>query len=144
MPQPRMIFVNVPVSHLQASIEFFRALDFEFDPRFTDETAACMVVSDQAFVMLLTREKFAEFTKKPVADAAAATETILAVSADSREGVNAFADAALTAGATTANDPLDYGFMYSRAFEDPDGHIWEPFWMDMAGFQAAGAAEAAA
>jgi uncharacterized protein len=127
--QSRLIFVNVPVKDLAASMEFFRKLGFEFDPKFTDEQAACMVVSDQAFVMLLEKARFADFTKKPVADAASATEAILAVSADSRDGVDELADAALSAGATPANDPMDHGFMYSRSFNDPDGHLWEVVWM---------------
>ncbi len=128
----RLIFVNLPVKDLDASVAFFRTLGFAFDPRFTDETATCMVVSEQAFVMLLTEPRFAEFTKKDVADAPRSTEAILAVSADSREDVDRFADAALGAGATPANDPLDHGFMYSRSFNDLDGHLWEVLWMDPA------------
>jgi uncharacterized protein len=126
----RLIFVNVPVADLEASMAFFRALGFEFDPRFTDDTAACMVVSEQAYVMLLRSDRFADFTDRPVADADAATEAILAVSAESREDVNAFADAALGAGGAPAKDPQDYGFMYSRSFNDLDGHLWEVMWMD--------------
>ena len=127
--QPRLIFVNVPVRDLSASRRFFGELGFDFDERFTDETAACMVVSDQAYVMLLTEPRFAEFTPKPVADARSSTEAILAVSAESREAVDAFADAALGAGATHANEPMDYGFMYGRSFHDLDGHLWEVMWM---------------
>lgn len=127
--QSRMIFVNLPVKDLAASKEFFAKLGFEFDPKFTDEQAACMVVSDQAFVMLLEQARFADFTKKPIADAAGTTEAILALSADSRDGVDELADAALAAGATPGNDPMDYGFMYSRSFDDPDGHLWEVVWM---------------
>jgi len=88
-----------------------------------------MVVSDQAYVMLLTKSRFADFTSKPVADARASTEAILAVSAESREAVDAFVDAALGAGATPANEPTDYGFMYGRSFHDLDGHLWEVMWM---------------
>jgi predicted lactoylglutathione lyase len=124
----RMLFLNLPVADLQASKEFFGRLGFAFDPKFTDDTATCMIVSDQAFVMLLTREKFADFTKKPVADGST-TQAIMAVSAESREDVDALADQALDAGATAANDPMDYGFMYSRSFNDPDGHLWEVMWM---------------
>ena len=126
----RLIFVNVPVRDLDASIEFFGSLGFEFDQRFTDETATCMIVSEQAYVMLLTEQKFAEFTNKEVADARESTEAILAVSADSRAGVDELCDAALAAGGTPANDPMDMGFMYSRSFNDPDGHLWEAVWMD--------------
>lgn len=130
MPSPsRAIFVNVPVRDLPASTAFFRALGFGFDEKFTDDTAACMIVSDQAYVMLLTEPKFAEFTTKPVADARVSTEAILAVSAESREAVDAFADAALEAGASRAGQPMDYGFMYSRSFHDLDGHLWEVLWM---------------
>ena len=125
----RMIFLNLPVQDLNRSKEFFGALGFEFDPKFTDDSATCMIVSDQAFVMLLVKERFADFTKKEVADATTSTEAIVAVSADSREAVDEFADAALGAGGTPANDPMDMGFMYSRSFNDPDGHLWEAVWM---------------
>jgi predicted lactoylglutathione lyase len=126
----RLMFVNVPVKDLDASVEFFRTLGFDFDEKFTDETATCMIVSDKAFVMLLTEERFADFTSKPLADARSTTEAILSVSADSREEVDAFADRALEAGASKANDPMDMGFMYGRSFNDPDGHLWEVVWMD--------------
>jgi predicted lactoylglutathione lyase len=125
----RLIFVNVPVKDLQASIAFFRTLGFEFDPKFTDDNATCMIVSEQAYVMLLSEPFFAGFTTNPVADARTSTEAILAVSAESREGVDAFADAALAAGATPAKDPMDHGFMYGRSFHDLDGHHWEVMWM---------------
>jgi predicted lactoylglutathione lyase len=127
--QPRLIFVNIPVKDLSASVAFFRALGFDFNEKFTDDSAACMVVSDQAYVMLLVEPRFAEFTTKPVADARTSTEAILAVSADSREAVDAFADAALGTGATPANEPMDHGFMYGRSFHDLDGHLWEVMWM---------------
>ena len=127
--QSRLMFVNIPVRDLAASMAFFRALGFDFDEKFTDETAACMVVSEQAYVMLLVESRFADFTPKPVADARAGTEAILAVSAESREAVDAFADAALEAGGSRANDPTDHGFMYARSFHDLDGHLWEVVWM---------------
>ena len=127
--QSRLIFVNLPVKDLSASIEFFRSLGFEFDPKFTDESATCMIVSDHAFVMLLDEKRFADFTKKQIADARSTTEAILAVSADSREEADAFADKALDAGASRANEPMDHGFMYARSFNDPDGHLWEVIWM---------------
>jgi uncharacterized protein len=127
--QPRYIFVNLPVRDLDASTEFFRSLGFDFDAKFTDDSCACMVVSEQAYVMLLTEQRFADFTKKPVADARTSTEAILCVSAEDREGVDAFADQALSAGATDANDPMDLGFMYGRSFHDLDGHLWEVMWM---------------
>jgi len=127
--QSRLIFVNLPVRDLTASTAFFRALGFDFDDRFTDETCACMVVSEQAYVMLLVESRFADFTTKPIADARASTEAILCVSADSRDAVDALADAALDAGASSANEPMDHGFMYGRSFCDLDGHLWEVMWM---------------
>jgi predicted lactoylglutathione lyase len=127
--QSRLIFVNLPVRDLAASTAFFRALGFAFDEKFTDESAACLVVSEQAYVMLLVEGRFADFTTKPVVDARVSTEAILAVSAESREAVDAFADAALNAGATRANEPMDHGFMYGRSFNDLDGHVWEVIWM---------------
>jgi predicted lactoylglutathione lyase len=126
----RQLYVNLAVDDLDRSVAFFTALGFTFDPRFTDETATSMVVGEDAYVMLLTKAKFAEFAKKPIVDAAAQTEVLLAVSAGSREGVDELADAALASGGAEANDPLDYGFMYSRSFQDPDGHVWEVVWMD--------------
>jgi uncharacterized protein len=126
----RKMFVNVAVKDLDRSVEFFKELGFTFDPRFTDEQATCMVVSDEAFVMLLVENRFKDFTKKELADPTTQTEAILAVSAESREGVDELADKALAAGGTPANDPLDMGFMFGRSFHDPDGHLWEVIWMD--------------
>lgn len=125
----RLMFVNLPVRDLDASKGYFARLGFEFDPKFTDETAACMVVGEQAYVMLLTEEAFAGFVSKPVADARRATGAIVAVSAESREEVDAFADAGLAAGGSAANEPMDHGFMYGRSFHDLDGHLWEVMWM---------------
>lgn len=123
------IFVNLPVQDLQQSVEFFAALGFNFNPQFTDETATCMIVSDDIFVMLLTREKFASFTPKPVADAHAATEVLVALSLGSREAVDAMVAKAVAAGGSTYNEPQDHGFMYAHGFQDPDGHIWELVFM---------------
>lgn len=125
----RLLFVNLPVRDLAASMRFFEHLGFAFEPKFTDQSAACMVVSEQAYVMLLQRERFAEFAVREVADAHAATAGMYAVSAEDRAAVDAFADAALEAGATNAADPIDYGFMYGRSFFDLDGHHWEVMWM---------------
>ena len=127
---PRKIFVNLAVEDLDKSVEFFTKLGFTFDPRFTDEQATCMIVSDEAFVMLLVENRFKDFTKKQLCDPATHTEAILALSAESREQVDELVDTALAAGAAPANDPLDHGFMYGRSFQDPDGHIWEAIWMD--------------
>ena len=132
----RMLFVNLPVKDLDRSVEFFTELGFSFDPRFTDETATQMIVSDDAFVMLLVEDKFKDFTKKELADATRQTEVIMALSADSREGVDELADKALAAGGSPANEPLEMGFMYGRSFNDPDGHLWEVVWMDPAALEA--------
>jgi uncharacterized protein len=126
----RKIFVNLAVEDLGRSVDFFSKLGFEFDQRFTDETATCMIVSDEAFVMLLLRDRFKDFTKKDLADPTAQTEAILALSAESREQVDELAETALAAGGSPANDPIDMDFMYGRSFQDPDGHLWELIWMD--------------
>ena len=128
----RKIFVNLPVKQLDKSMAFFKALGFTNNPQFTDETAACIVISDDIYAMLLTETKFKTFTPKAVADAKKSTEVMTALSADSKEEVNRLADAALKAGATEARPPMDYGFMYGRSFNDLDGHIWEIIWMDPA------------
>ena len=124
----RLLFLNLAVRDLAASKAFFGELGFEFDPNFTDDSATCMIVSEQAFVMLLQRERFADFTNKPLADGST-TEAIAGVSAETREAVDDLADKALAAGATPANEPMDHGFMYGRSFNDPDGHLWEVIWM---------------
>ena len=122
---------------LDAAKAFYEAIGFTNNPQFTDETAACMVLSDVIHVMLLTHEKFAQFTPKRIADAHATSEVLIAISADSREAVDEITDKALAAGGREPRDKQDYGFMYGRSFEDPDGHIWEPMWMDMSAFLAA-------
>jgi predicted lactoylglutathione lyase len=125
-----MIFVNVPVRDLDASVRFFTKLGFEFDPRFTDERATCMVVNDQAFVMLLVEEFFQSFTTKQVCDATAHAEAIFALSAESREDVDELVDEALAGGGSEPVDRQDQGWMYQRSFQDLDGHLWEVIWMD--------------
>lgn len=124
------IFVNLPVKDLARSIGFFTKLGFRFNPRFTDETAACMVVSDDIFVMLLTEAKFREFTPRPVADATRSTEVLVALSRESRDAVDELVRHALAAGGTTYANAKDYGFMYQHGFQDLDGHIWELIYMD--------------
>jgi predicted lactoylglutathione lyase len=126
-----------PVAELDAAKAFYEAIGFTNNPQFTDETAACMVLSDVIHVMLLTHEKFAQFTPKRIADAHATSEVLICVSEDSREEVDAITGKALAAGGAEARERQDYGFMYSRSFADLDGHIWEPMWMDLAGFEAA-------
>jgi uncharacterized protein len=131
---PNSLFVNLPIADLQRSIGFFSALGFSFNPKFSDENATCLVISEHIQVMLLTRPFFAGFTQKPVADAHAATEVLLALSVESREEVDALVAKAIDAGGGTYAEPKDYGFMYQRSFEDLDGHQWEVFWMDEAQF----------
>ena len=126
------IFVNLPVKDLNKSIEFFRKIGFPHNPQFTDETAACIVISEDIYAMLLTHPKFREFTQKDISDSTKTTEVILSLSADSKEKVNEALEKALKAGATEPNDPKDYGFMFMRSFHDLDGHAWEIVWMDTA------------
>jgi predicted lactoylglutathione lyase len=140
----RMIFPNIAVDDLERSVAFFTELGFTFDERFTDETATAMIVNDQAVVMLMVKDRFQDFTKKELADPKAQTEAILALSAESREDVDRFADKALAAGGSPANEPMEMDFMYGRSFQDPDGHQWEIFWMDMSVFEQAPARSGAA
>lgn len=130
----RMIFVNLPVQDLDKAVGFFTELGFDFNPSFTDENATCMVVSEQAFVMLLVRPFFATFTRKDVADASV-TETTVALSAASREEVDSLVDRALALGASAFEPAQDEGYMYGRSFYDLDGHLWEFIWMDPAAAQ---------
>ena len=129
------IFVNVPVKDLDKSKEFFTAIGFSINPQFTDETAACVVITDDIYAMLLTHAKFKQFTPKEISDASKTSEVLLALSFDSRDKVNEIADAALKSGGSVANQPQDYGFMFTRSINDPDGHIWEFLWMDPAKVQ---------
>jgi len=132
-PSQRMIFVNLPVADLQKSRTFLEALGAENEPKFTDETAACMKLSDSIFVMILTHEKFSQFTPRPIADAKAGSEVLLCLSADSRESVDAAIQRAEASGGSADPAPRqDYGVMYGRSVADPDGHIWEIMWMDPA------------
>jgi predicted lactoylglutathione lyase len=124
------IFVNLPVKDLRKSIAFFEKVGFSFNPQFTDETAACMVMSDDIYAMLLTHPKIAEFTTKAIADAHSTTEVLVALAVESRAKVDELAGRALAAGGKENYPAKDYGFMFTRSFEDPDGHIWEVFWMD--------------
>jgi predicted lactoylglutathione lyase len=119
------IFVNLPVKDLGKSIAFFKKLDFDFNAQFTDETAACMIVSDDIYVMLLTHEKFKAFTPKEICDATKTTEVLVCLSCESRTNVDELVRKAVAAGGSTYNDPQDHGFMYGHGFQDPDGHIWE-------------------
>lgn len=133
----KLIFVNLPVADLDAAKAFYEAIGAVNNPMFTDETAACMVLSDTIHVMLLTHGKFAQFTPKQIADAHATSEVLIAISEDSRAGVDDITENALAAGGREPRERQDFGFMYSRSFEDLDGHIWEPMWMDMEAAKAA-------
>ncbi|MBN2733119.1 MAG: VOC family protein [Balneolaceae bacterium] len=125
------VFINLPVKDLEQSKTFYKQLGFSINPQFTDETAACVVISDTIFVMLLTHDKAKQFTSKKIADAHQTTEVLNALSTQSKEAVDEFFDKALNNGGSDAGEIQDLGFMYSRSFNDPDGHIWEVFWMDM-------------
>jgi hypothetical protein len=131
------IFVNLPVKDLDRSMGFFKALGFDFNAQFTNEHAACMVISENIYAMLLTEPMFKRFTPKDIADASKTTEVLTALMVESRDSVDAMMGKALAAGATEVRDPQDHGFMYGRAFNDPDGHIWEIGWMDPAHVQPA-------
>ncbi len=126
------IFVNLPVKNLPGSMAFFRKLGYAFNAQFTDETAACMVVTGDIYAMLLTEKKFREFTPKDIADATKTSEVLVCLGVDSRQEVDRIVDAALTAGGSAVREPMDHGFMYGRSFNDLDGHIWEIIWMDPA------------
>jgi predicted lactoylglutathione lyase len=133
-----MIFVNLPVTDLARSTAFYEALGAKKDERFCDDTASAMVLSDTIVVMLLTHDKFRVFTTREIADAKTSAQAILAISAQSRAAVDDLVNKAGAAGGTPDhNSPEDYGFMYGRGFEDPDGHLWGVHWMDMDAFMAA-------
>ena len=134
---PPMIFVNVPIRDLAASMAYYKALGFEHNPDFTDETAACIVISDTIFLMVLTHDKFRQFSSLPIPDPQQQTQALYALSRDSREAVDAIAEAGLKAGGREVRDVQDMGFMYSRAIADLDGHVWEYVWMDMSGMPSA-------
>ncbi len=126
------IFVNLPVKDLNRSMDFFKQLGYTFNMQFTDDTAACLVISDTIYAMLLTEDKFKGFLPKGkhIADASKTSQVLIALSAESKEEVNKIIDAAFRAGATEARPDEDYGFMFLRTFTDLDGHIWEIFWMN--------------
>ena len=126
------IFVNLPVKDLDKSKEFFTKIGFSINPQFTNEKAACVVISETIFTMILKEEFFKTFIhNKEISDATKSTEVLVALSAESKEQVNEMLEKAIAAGAKEYRAAEDHGFMFSRSFEDPDGHIWEVFWMDM-------------
>ena len=137
----KQIFINLAVTDLQKSTDFYTALGFTVNPQFSDDTAKCMVWSDSIFVMLLTHEKFKSFIQKPIADTKSAVAGLFSLSLDSVEEMNIMMAAGLSAGGTEPTELRDYGFMQQRTIEDFDGHTWEVFYMDVSKFPAAPQAE---
>jgi predicted lactoylglutathione lyase len=141
----QMIFVNLPVADLKTSIAFYKAIGAEQNPKFSDERTAMVSFSPEINVMLLTHARFADFTSRPIVDARKQCQVLLALSRESRAAVDEMAEKARAAGARLDPTPQqDYGFMYGRSFEDPDGHIWEVAWMDPAAVEAGPAAHESA
>jgi predicted lactoylglutathione lyase len=141
----KMIFVNLPVSDLARATAFYQAVGAEKNEQFSDGTASCMVFSETIYVMLLTHDKFRQFTPKKIADAKTSSEVLICISADGRDAVDDVVGKAKAAGGAADPSPTqDYGFMYGRSFEDPDGHIWEVMWMDAEAAAKAQSATAAA
>ena len=132
----KMIFLNLPVAYLPKSKTFFEALGYRFNEQFTDDTAACLVISDTIFVMLLTHEKFLNFAPKGICDTSVANEVLISLSCESREEVDSMVKKAVTAGGKAHGEPQDHGFMYDHGFLDPDNHAWGVLWMDPAAVQA--------
>jgi predicted lactoylglutathione lyase len=130
----RLVFINLPVEDPSRSIAFFKAIGFDHNPRFSDETGACIVISDVIHVMVLQHEKFKTFTPKAIADASKTSEVLNALSCESRAEVDDLVKRAVAAGGALYGEPRDHGFMYEHGFQDPDGHIWELFHMDMNSF----------
>lgn len=127
----KQIFVNLPVKDLEKSKAFFTSLGYSFNPQFTNDQGACMVISDTIYAMLLVEPFFQTFTKKPVADARKGTEVLVCLSCESREEVDTLVAKAIAAGGSAPNPKQDHGFMYGHGFEDLDGHLWELMYMDM-------------
>ncbi|AHG66071.1 VOC family protein [Advenella mimigardefordensis] len=138
--KPTLLFVNLPVSSVDTTRAFFTGLGFTFNTMFCDENSLCMELNPMASVMFLQRRRFSDFTPKTVADAHHASEVLMCISRESRAAVDELTQRALELGATEAREPQDHGFMYGRSINDPDGHIWEIMWMDMAQFPGNSAA----
>jgi len=129
-PVAKQIFVNLAVKDLKRTMDFFTGLGFSFNPQFTDEQAACMIIGENIYAMLIVESYFKTFTRKAVSDASNTSEVLTALSLESRERVDRIADKALASGGSPNIDAQDHGWMYSRSFQDPDGHIWELLYMD--------------
>jgi predicted lactoylglutathione lyase len=130
----KKIFINLPVTDLQKAMDFYTVVGFTNNPQFTDDTGACMVLSEEIYVMLLTQKKFSEFTKKEIGNTKKTASVINSLSVDSTEEVNTMIEKVLKAGGKEPAEAKDYGFMQQRSFEDLDGHLWEVFYMDMTKF----------
>lgn len=122
---PRQIYVNLPVADLKRSVDFFSALGFRFDPKFTDDHSTCMIAGDNIFIMLVTHDKFKLFTPKPICDASQSTEVLVCLTMESKEEIQEMVERAVAHGAQSYTQPQDHPLMYGHGFQDPDGHIWE-------------------
>jgi len=131
----QMIFVNLAVADVDTSKKFFTELGYTINPQFSTDDCACVVISDTIVAMMLSKQRYADFTKKQIADSTKTSEVLLCLSAESREKVDEFVDNAIAAGGSASGETQDHGFMYGRAFDDPDGHSWEIMWMDPAAVQ---------
>ena len=132
----QMIFVNLATNDLETAKRFFTELGYSINPQFTTDDCACVVISETIVAMLLTRQRYQDFTKKEIADSTQTSEVLLCLSAESRAKVDELADKAMAAGGAPAGEPQDHGFMYGRSFQDPDGHTWEVVWMDPSAVQS--------
>ncbi|GEK02757.1 VOC family protein [Streptomyces sp. NPDC003388] len=131
----QMIFVNLATDDVEASKKFFTELGYSINPQFSTDDCACVVISDTIVAMLLGKRRYADFTKKEIADSTRTSEVLLCLSAESREKVDELVDRAIAAGGSSSGETQDHGFMYGRAFDDLDGHTWEVMWMDPAAVQ---------
>lgn len=131
----QMIFVNLAVNDVDTSKKFFTEIGYTINPQFSTDDCACVVISDTIVAMMLSKQRYADFTKKQIADSTKTSEVLLCLSAESREKVDELVDDAIAAGGSASGETQDHGFMYGRAFDDPDGHTWEVMWMDPAAVQ---------
>lgn len=135
------IFLNLPVKDVQKSTDFFKALGFAMNPQFSDENTSCIIIGDNIFALIMSEDRFKDFTDKEIVDTSTSAEVILALSAKSRDQVDEIINKALAAGGKKYNDPQDYGFMYQWSFQDLDGHLWEIVYMDESALQQEGGEE---
>ncbi|MCX5051378.1 MULTISPECIES: VOC family protein [unclassified Streptomyces] len=131
----QMIFVNLATDDVDASKKFFTQLGYTINPQFSNDECACVVISDTIIAMLLSKQRYADFTKKEIADPTKTSEVLICLSAESREKVDELVNKAVAAGGTANADVQDHGYMYGRSFDDLDGHSWEVVWMDPAAVQ---------